>query len=160
MLQGFKKFIARGNMVDLAVGVVVGGAVTAVVNSIVDNLINPLIAMLFGEPDLSRTLTVTFNHATISFGAILGALLNFLVIAAVVYFCIVVPINKFRDVSAKLLSSGAKKDEGAQAPVPDEQTVMLLRHIADRLDKMDTPQAIQTSRIPDMPHMPEVPKMH
>ena len=97
MIEGFKKFIARGNMIDMAVGVVMGGAVTTVVNSIVNNVINPFIAMIFGKPNMDGLLAITFNNATVSFGAVLGAILNFLIIAAAVYFCILVPINKFRD---------------------------------------------------------------
>lgn len=97
MIDGFKKFISRGNMIDMAVGVVMGGAVTAVVNAIVNHLINPLIAMIFGKPNMDGLLAFTFNGATVSVGAILGALLNFLIIAVAVYFFILVPINKFRD---------------------------------------------------------------
>ena len=104
MIEGFKKFIARGNMIDMAVGVVMGGAVTTVVNSIVNNVINPFIAMIFGKPNMDGLLAITFNNATVSFGAVLGAILNFLIIAAAVYFCILVPINKFRDVTEALLA--------------------------------------------------------
>ena len=82
MIEGFKKFIARGNMIDMAVGVVMGGAVTTVVNSIVNNVINPFIAMIFGKPNMDGLLAITFNNATVSFGAVLGAILNFLIIAA------------------------------------------------------------------------------
>ena len=114
MIDGFKKFIARGNMIDMAVGVVMGSAVTAVVNAIVDNLINPLIAMLFGKPDMSGLLAITFNGATISFGAVLGALLNFLMIAVAVYFGVLMPINKLRDMSEALLVK-AKLKEAADA---------------------------------------------
>ena len=99
MIEGFKKFIARGNMIDMAVGVVMGGAVTTVVNAIVDSVINPFIAMIFGKPNMDGLLAITFNGATVSFGAVLGAILNFLIIAVAVYFCILVPINKFRDVT-------------------------------------------------------------
>ena len=88
MIDGFKKFISRGNMIDMAVGVVMGGAVTAVVNAIVNHLINPLIAMIFGKPNMDGLLAFTFNGATVSVGAILGALLNFLIIAVAVYFFI------------------------------------------------------------------------
>lgn len=95
MFEGFKKFIARGNMIDMAVGVVMGGAVTTVVNAIVNSVINPFIAMIFGKPNMDGLLAITFNGATVSFGAVLGAILNFLIIAAAVYFCILVPINKF-----------------------------------------------------------------
>lgn len=62
MIDGFKKFIARGNMVDMAVGVVMGAAVTAVVNSVVDGIINPLVAAIFGKPDLSKTWNLSLIH--------------------------------------------------------------------------------------------------
>ncbi len=79
MIEGFKKFIARGNTYrHMAVGVVMGGAVTTVVNSIVNNVINPFIAMIFGKPNMDGLLAITFNNATVSFGAVLGAILNFL----------------------------------------------------------------------------------
>ena len=68
MFEGFKKFIARGNMIDMAVGVVMGGAVTTVVNSIVNSVINPFIAMIFGKPNMDGLLAITFNGATVSFG--------------------------------------------------------------------------------------------
>ncbi|WEV72435.1 large conductance mechanosensitive channel protein MscL [Bifidobacterium sp. ESL0790] len=133
MLNGFKKFISRGNMIDMAVGVVMGAAVTAVVNSIVNNLINPLIAMIFGKPNMDNLLTFTFNHSTVSFGAILGALLNFLLIAIAVYFCILVPINKFRDMSEAIFKKEDDKEEKKEEST-DQQTVDLLKRIADELD--------------------------
>ena len=109
MLDGFKKFIARGNMVDMAVGVVMGAAVTGIVNALVDSIINPLIAAIFGKPDLSKTWNWTITNwagenSVISFGSLLNALLNFLIIAIAVYFCIVVPINKLRDMSEKAMA--------------------------------------------------------
>ncbi|MBW3079955.1 large conductance mechanosensitive channel protein MscL [Bifidobacterium saguinibicoloris] len=142
MLDGFKKFIARGNMIDMAVGVVMGSAVTSVVNAIVDSLINPLIAMVFGKPDMSGLLAFTFNGATVSFGAVLGALLNFLVIAAAVYFCVLVPINKFRDMTDVMLIKAKLKqeaDEKAKEPevTPEERTVELLTEIRDQLAAAD-----------------------
>lgn len=138
MIDGFKKFIARGNMIDMAVGVVMGSAVTAVVNSIVDNLINPLIAMIFGEPDLSGVLAFTFNGATISIGAILGALLNFIIIAAAVYFCVLVPINKFRDMTEALMAKTKAEEEAEKVDEEPElsaedRTVLLLQEIRDSL---------------------------
>ena len=122
MIDGFKKFIARGNMIDMAVGVVMGSAVTAVVNAIVDNLINPLVAMLFGKPDMSGLLAFTFNGATVSFGAVLGALLNFLMIAVAVYFGVLMPINKLRDMSEALLVK-AKLKEAEDAKAADDTAV-------------------------------------
>lgn len=105
LFEGFRDFIARGNMIDMAVGVVMGNAVTAIVKSLVKNLLNPLIAMIFGKPDMGSLLQIHANNATISFGAILNDILNFLLIAAVVYFCVIVPINKFRDLTDKAKKS-------------------------------------------------------
>lgn len=137
MLSGFKKFIARGNVIDMAVGVVMGSAVTSVVNSLVTNLINPLVAMIFGQPDLSNILSLEFNGATISFGAIFTDLINFLIIACAVYFCIVLPINKMRDFSAarfKKNAAYAESDSAESEAVPtDIQMLELLQEIRDEL---------------------------
>lgn len=138
MIEGFKKFIARGNMIDMAVGVVMGGAVTTVVNAIVDSVINPFIAMIFGKPNMDGLLAITFNGATVSFGAVLGAILNFLIIAVAVYFCILVPINKFRDVTEALLSkTKLAEDKKAEETTAEEQTVQLLQQIRDELAKQN-----------------------
>lgn len=137
MIDGFKKFIARGNMVDMAVGVVVGGAVTAVVNAIVDGVINPFIAMIFGKPNMDGLLSFTVNNSTVSFGMVLGSLINFLIIAIAVYFCIVVPINKLRDMTEKAMAKvkGDDSDVAAEKPdlSPEEQTVILLQDIRNAL---------------------------
>ena len=143
MLDGFKKFIARGNMVDMAVGVVMGAAVTGIVNALVDSIINPLIAAIFGKPDLSKTWNWTITNwagenSVISFGSLLNALLNFLIIAIAVYFCIVVPINKLRDMSEKAmakLKKGGDEDVAASQPdlSPEEQTGILLQDIRNSL---------------------------
>ncbi|KFI60285.1 large conductance mechanosensitive channel protein MscL [Bifidobacterium cuniculi] len=137
MLDGFKKFIARGNMVDMAVGVVMGGAVTAVVNAIVEGVINPFIAMIFGKPNMDGLLAFTVNNSTVSFGMVLGSIINFLIIAAAVYFCIIVPINKMRDLSEKAMAKLKKNDADVAASQPDlspeEQTVILLQDIRNQL---------------------------
>src|SRR5690625_4598793 len=83
----------RGNVIDLAVAVVIGTALTAVVDRIVTGIINPLIAMLGGQPSLG-SITITINNAVFQIGAVLDALITFVVIAAAVYFVIVVPMNK------------------------------------------------------------------
>lgn len=134
-------------MIDMAVGVVMGGAVTTtVVNSIVNNVINPFIAMIFGKPNADGLLAITFNNATVSFGAVLGAILNFLIIAAAVYFCILVPINKFRDIDKALLAK-TKLAEERTKPVEEaakepeisteEQTILLLQQIRDELARQN-----------------------
>lgn len=130
-LNGFKKFLSRGSMIDMAVGVVMGSAVTAVINSIVDNLISPLIGMIGGVPDLSGLLTITFNNSTVSFGAILNALINFLLVGVAVYFCVILPINKLRDLTAAQDEADAEE----QGPSVEEQTLATLQEIRDELKK-------------------------
>lgn len=127
-IKGFKKFISRGSMIDMAVGVVMGSAVTTVVNSIVNHLISPLIGMIGGVPDMSGVLTITFNGATISFGAILNAIINFLLIGVAVYLCIVLPINKLRDM-------GANEEAKNTEPTTEEQTLAVLHEIRDELKR-------------------------
>ena len=127
MLKGFKKFISRGSVIDMAVGVVMGSAVTSVVTAIVKHIINPLIAMICGKPELNGVLTITFNRATISFGAVIGALLNFIIVAAAVYFCIVLPINKLREVSANLLQIDKEKTEEEKREIREKEIISLLK---------------------------------
>lgn len=96
-MKGFREFILRGNVIDLAVAVVIGAAFTAIVTSLVQNILNPLIGALFNANDLSTALAVkiplTAGVATLKFGAVLAALINFVLIAAVVYFVFVLPVN-------------------------------------------------------------------
>ncbi len=92
-MKGFKDFITRGNLIDLAVAVVIGTAFTAVVTAIVADLITPLIAAIGGQPDFAL-LKFTVNHSTFKYGAFFNALLTFLIIAAVVYFLIVSPMAR------------------------------------------------------------------
>ncbi|MEU4604019.1 large conductance mechanosensitive channel protein MscL [Kribbella sp. NPDC023972] len=124
MLKGFKDFIMRGNVIDLAVAVVIGAAFGQVVTATVNNLINPLVAAIFGEPNISHVLTFTINKAQFSIGAILQAGLNFLFVAAAVYFVIVLPLNKLAERRAR-----------GQEPEPDPLTTeqQLLTEIRDAL---------------------------
>ena len=103
MFQGFKKFIMRGNVFDLAIAVVMGTAFTAVVTAVVTNLINPLIAAIGGSNvnGLSVTLVKGNLKSTIDFSAVITAVINFVVIAAVVYFAFVLPITKIMQRRAK-----------------------------------------------------------
>jgi large conductance mechanosensitive channel len=129
MLQGFKEFIMRGNVIDLAVAVVIGGAFTAIVTAFSDNLINPLIAALGGS-DVSGLgfHVIADNPATfLDFGAVITAAINFLLIAAVVYFVIVAPMNKLNEIAAR--KRGIPQDE--EEPVPAD--VELLTEIRDLL---------------------------
>jgi large conductance mechanosensitive channel len=92
MLGGFKTFLLRGNVVDLAVGVVVGAAFGAVVTSFTANLLTPLIAAIAGKPDFSA-FYVELNGAKFMYGTFLNSLISFLLVAAAVYFFVVVPVN-------------------------------------------------------------------
>ena len=136
-MEEFKAFALKGNVLDMAVGVVMGSAVTTVVNAIVNHLISPLIGMVGGVPDMSGVLTITFNGATISFGAILNAIINFLLIGVAVYFCIVLPINKVRDMTAS-------EDEANKEPSTEEQTLAVLQEIRDELKR--APQAASAGK--------------
>ena len=87
MLKEFKEFIGRGNVLDLAVGVIIGSAFTAIVNSLVTNLINPFIGLFLGKIDLSD-LQLVIGGTTFKFGAFLNAVINFLIIAFVVFLIV------------------------------------------------------------------------
>jgi large conductance mechanosensitive channel len=98
MLKDFKKFILRGNMVDLAVAVVIGAAFGAVVTALVKDLVTPLIAAIGGQPDFSN-LYFTINGSKFLYGDFINALIAFLIIATVIFFFVVQPINKLIAVS-------------------------------------------------------------
>lgn len=97
MFKGFKEFILRGNVIDLAVAVVIGAAFNEVVTKVVDALFTPIIGMFFKADSLDTALMVGLpGGGTIAFGAVLGAVINFVIVAAVVYFAFVLPMNKLR----------------------------------------------------------------
>ena len=124
LLAGFKEFVMRGNVVDLAVGIVIGTAFTAVVNGLLDGIINPLIAAIFGQPDISGVGHFVINEANFSIGLFLNAVLNFLIIAAALYFIVVAPLNHL----------AARRARGQEAePEPLAQDTVLLQEIRDLL---------------------------
>jgi len=92
MLSGFKQFILRGNVVDMAVGVVIGAAFAGVVGAFTRDLLTPLIAAIAGKPDFS-TIGFTIHGSTFALGDFLNALIAFLLVAAAVYFFVVTPVN-------------------------------------------------------------------
>ncbi len=95
MLKGFKEFIMRGNVMDLAVAVVIGAAFGTVIKSFVENVINQVLAALVSKPDFS-SLRFTMNGADIRFGAFFNDLISFLLIALAVYFFMVAPMNAWK----------------------------------------------------------------
>jgi large conductance mechanosensitive channel len=112
MLSGFKTFIMRGNVVDLAVGVAIGAAFSNIVNSLVTDIITPIAAAVFGQPDFS-TMAVTINGSSIMYGKFLNSALTFLIIALTIYFFVVLPINKL------MIRAGRKGNIG-MPPIEDE----------------------------------------
>ena len=107
MLKGFREFILRGNVVDLAVAVILGAAFNAVVASMVKDVLTQLIAAVAGKPDFSGVV-VKLNGTPIMIGSFLNATISFLIVASVVYFGIVLPLNK--------LMARLKKPEPPAAP--------------------------------------------
>jgi large conductance mechanosensitive channel len=98
MLKEFKKFILRGNVVDLAVAVVIGAAFTAVVTAIVRDFITPLLGSIQGKQDFSK-YTFVYHHVAFPYGDFLNIALSFLITAAVVFFFVVQPINKLTTIN-------------------------------------------------------------
>lgn len=92
MLKGFRDFILRGNVVDLAVAVILGAAFNAIVGSLVKDVLNPLIAATVGKPDFSA-IVLTLGKGQIQIGNFLNAVVSFLIVAFVVYFAVVIPVN-------------------------------------------------------------------
>ena len=92
MFKGFRDFILRGNVVDLAVAVILGAAFNAIVYSLVSDVLNPLIAATVGKPDFSNVI-INVGNGHIKVGSFLNAVVSFLIVATVVYFAIVVPLN-------------------------------------------------------------------
>ncbi len=145
-IGGFKKFLVRGNVVDLAVGIVVGAAFGNVVQALVRGLITPLIGLAGGGADLSGW-TVPIGGQRLLIGDILNALISFLLIAAVVYFMVVLPVNKLMDryrpepkpaptkdcpecLSAIPEAARRCRECGAQLAPPSETVVAALREVA------------------------------
>ena len=124
MLKGFKEFISRGNVVELAVGVIIGAAFKNIVDALVDGIINPLIAAVIGKPDFSDAFILTLNGSDVKFGLLITAVINFILMAFAIYFCIVVPMNA--------LNARRKKDEEETVEEASDE-VKLLTEIRDAL---------------------------
>lgn len=126
-MKGFKDFIMRGNVIDLAVGVVIGGAFTALIGAFVDHLIQPIINVFGGNNVDGLAFTLTNPSTKVDFGAILSAIIAFLITAAVVYFVFVMPIAQARIMSRR--RRGLPDEEEDAAP----EDIVLLTEIRDLL---------------------------
>ena len=126
LLKEFGDFIKKGNVLDLAVAVVIGAAFTGIVTSLIEYIINPLIGMICGGIDLKSSLIVSVGDAHFCFGAVIQAIIEFLLIALTVFLMIKL-INK-------LMSLKKKKEEVTEAPAKTQE-VVLLEEIRDLLKK-------------------------
>ena len=125
----FKKFIMRGNVMDMAVGIVIGGAFTAIVNSLVNDIVMPVLGVIIGGVDFSSLgVALGSEENILAYGNFIQAIINFLAIALVV-FCVVKAINKAREKAEK------KKEEAPPAPPAKPDDVVLLEEIRDLLKK-------------------------
>lgn len=128
MLRGFKDFLLRGNVIDLAVAVVIGAAFTGIVNALVKDLITPMIGALGGQPDFSR-LSFTIHRSRFLYGDFINNVINFLIAAAAIYFLVVLPIKRM---STLRQQAGRGNQAAAQTTVPTEELITL-RQIRDAL---------------------------
>jgi large conductance mechanosensitive channel len=128
MLKGFKEFIMRGNVVDLAVAVVIGVAFGAVVTALVKDLLTPIVAAIVGKPDFSN-LTFTINKSKFFYGDFINAALQFVLISAAIYFFVIVPIKKLTEMQSRRRGAGEPEDV---ASISSDEAI-LLREIRDLL---------------------------
>jgi large conductance mechanosensitive channel len=124
VFKGFKEFIMRGNVVQLAVAFVMGVAFSAIVNALVTDIISPLIAAIFGKRDYSA-LVLTVHNSQIKYGSFVNAVISFLFIAIGVYFFIVAPMNHFE--------KARRRRRGLPEAVPEVTEIELLTQIRDSL---------------------------
>jgi len=127
-VKGFKEFLLRGNVIDLAVAVVIGAAFTAIVTAIVNAVINPAIGAVFNASSLDKALpvaipTVSGGEAVMYFGAVIGAVINFVIVAAVVYFALVLPVNHLKKLAFERVQ---KNQEQTPQDVPPTDVEVLL----------------------------------
>jgi large conductance mechanosensitive channel len=124
MIEGFKKFIFRGNVVDLAVGVIIGGAFGTIVSSLTADVITPVIGMFGGQPDFSA-----ITAGPVKIGSFVNAVVAFLITAFALYVTIVLPMNKIQDMQKKK----AEAEAAPAAPEAPPADIQLLTEIRDLL---------------------------
>ena len=141
-MEEFKAFIARGNVMDMAIGVIIGGAFGAITKALVDNVITPLLAWLFGTPN-TDALNITLRAAdeaagtealVLGLGTFVGAIINFLVIALVL-FSVIKAMNKAHDLAEKRRKAEEAAEAEAEAEEPKPSTEELLAEILSEIKK-------------------------
>lgn len=125
MLGEFKKFILKGNVIDLAVAVIIGGAFNQIINSMVADVITPIIGIIGGSPDFS-----SIKLGPVAIGKFINAVLNFIIVSAVIFFGIIKPMKKLQELTVK------KEAEEKIAPPPSTpEDILLLREILEEIKK-------------------------
>ena len=137
MLKGFKDFLMRGNVIDLAVAVVIGAAFGTIVTAFTSNIINPLVALFGGNnvEGFAYQLLDSNEKTKMDFGALITAVINFAIVAAVVYFVFVLPMNKIKE----------RRKKGKEAGPSEPTDVELLKEIRDLLDSQQNHQTVVQS---------------
>lgn len=130
MIKEFKSFLLRGNVVDLAVAVVIGVAFGAVVTSFVENLLTPILG-LAGDRDFSQYVITLKDDIQLRWGAVLTAVINFVLVAAAIFFLVVKPMQALL----------ARRARGEEAPPEPSEEILLLREIRDLLSRPSAPPA-------------------
>jgi large conductance mechanosensitive channel len=125
MIKEFKEFISKGNVMDMAVGIIIGGAFTAIVNSLVDSILMPIIGVISGGLSVEE-MSVTVGNAVIGYGAFLQAIIDFLLVAIVLFF-IIKALNKAKSAVVK------EQEEAPAEPEPVPEDIALLTEIRDLL---------------------------
>ena len=134
MLKGFKEFVLRGNVIDLAVAVVIGAAFTAIVNGLVTGIFNPVISLIFDSSDIAkagivlRAASPGHDAVVLAWGAVISAVIQFVLIAAAIYFGLIMPMNYLKKVQLR-----RKPAEEAPAEPPALTETELLEQIRDLL---------------------------
>ena len=131
-MKGFREFIMRGNVIELAVAVIIGAAFTSIVNSLVDGIFNPIIAAIFNADEINKAVW-QIGPVSLGVGAVLGAVINFVLIAAVVYFAIILPMNKLNEAMYVRKHGHTPDEEEAEVSETD-----LLTEIRDLLAARET----------------------
>jgi len=126
MLKGFRDFVMRGNVVDLAIAVVIGAAFGAVVKAFVNDILTPLIGAIGGNGNFS-TLKFEIHKSVFLYGDVIQNLISFVLVAAAVYFFVVMPLNKMAERRARKVEAGVPDDE------PRPEDIVLLEQIRDLL---------------------------
>jgi large conductance mechanosensitive channel len=152
-IKEFREFISRGNVIDLAVGVIIGAAFSAIVNSLVKDIVNPIIGVLVGKPDFTNLFIVLKEPANYAgpqtyealvkagatvfgYGAFLTAVIQFLLLAFVIFWMVKIVTGAQKKVADALKKEEAeKKAAEAAAPAPTPEDILLLREIRDELKK-------------------------